>query len=570
MTRIAFVNPLTLPLDLVENTWTKNKPGIQTLAQEGVSLPMGIMYLSAYIKRHVPGLDVDLIDYRIEYPNLANYADLDGFIRQVAETAVNTRPDILAFSLVVSSSHLFFKRALAVLKEVWPDTTVIVGGFHATNFTTQLLDLPGVDYIFRGESEYALKDFLADWPRSAANRIQGVIPRADKSLTPHALCASLASMDDNPLPDYGLPDMSRYVAGNTRMVIKQTGDQAHRSANIMTSLGCPFICTFCASRTVHGRKMRYKSIENVVAEFRLLYERYGVTLFMPEDDLFTANKKRTLALLEAIRALGIPGFRMQFPVALAVNTLTHEVIDFLIELGLDVASLAIESGSADTQHRIIKKDVDLDKAREWVRYLRSKDIPIRTSFILGFPGETRAMMDEFINYARNLGADWYDFFIATPLAGSEMCQEFVDLGYMPDDIEVISRGYYSRRNFDTPEISSGDLVDLVYRANLLCNFRDNINMQLGRWEKGLQLFTPMAQKHPFHILALDCIRRCHEALGDAETADATLDAIGRAVQQDDRARAMADTYGDLLSPAAQEDHDRAKSRHSRPQPALST
>ncbi len=181
MTRIAFVNPLTLPLDLVENTWTKNKPGIQTLAQEGVSLPMGIMYLSAYIKRHVPGLDVDLIDYRIEYPNLANYADLDGFIRQVAETAVNTRPDILAFSLVVSSSHLFFKRALAVLKEVWPDTTVIVGGFHATNFTTQLLDLPGVDYIFRGKSEYALKDFLADWPRSAANRIQGVIPAPTKA-----------------------------------------------------------------------------------------------------------------------------------------------------------------------------------------------------------------------------------------------------------------------------------------------------------------------------------------------------------------------------------------------------
>jgi len=551
MTRIAFVNPLTLPLDLVENSWTKGVPGIQTLAQEGISLPMGIMYLSAYIKRHLPYVAVDLIDYRIEYPNLTNHADLDSFIRNIALVDVPEPPDILAFSLVVSSSHLFFKRALLVLKAMWPKATVILGGFHATNFTAQLLEMPEVDYVFRGESEYALKDFLVSYPNNTAS-IQGVIPRSHRYFGNFSLCTPLATMDDNPMPDYSLPDMARYVVGNTRMVIKQTGDKAHRSANIMTSLGCPFTCTFCAARTVHGRKIRYKSIENVVAEFRYLHEHHGVTLFMPEDDLFTANKKRTLALLEAVRSLKIPGFRMQFPVALSVNTLSYELIDSLIESGLDVASLAIESGSADTQHRIIKKDVDLNKAREWVRYFRSKGLPIRTSFILGFPGETRAMMDESIEYARTLGADWYDFFIATPLAGSEMCQEFVDLGYLPDDIEVISRGYYSRRNFDTPEIASDDLVDLVYRANLLCNFKDNINLQLGNWTKGLDLFTPIARKYPFHIIAQDCLRRCYEGLGNASGAAAVLEAMKYAYRNHHRAREMAEKFGDLLSPVTQE------------------
>ena len=552
MARIVFVNPLTLPLDLVENTYSRTQASVQTLAQEGISLPMGIMYLSAFIKKHLPGTGVELIDYRIEYPRLSNHPDLDSFIRDVAQSSVSEPPDILAYSLVVSSSHAFFTRSLALLKILWPDSTVIVGGFHATNFTSQLLDLPGVDYVFRGESEYALRDFLTAYPNLGSTPIQGAIPRIHRHFANHALCAPLSSMDDNPMPDYSLPDMSRYVVGNTRMVIKQTGDNAQRSANIMTSLGCPFTCTFCASRTVHGRKMRYKSIDNVIAEFRLLHERYGVTLFMPEDDLFTANKKRSLALLEAIRALKIPGFRMQFPVALSVNTLTYELIDSLIESGLDVASLAIESGSTDTQHRIIKKDVDLEKARQWVRYFRTKDIPVRTSFILGFPGETRAMMDETIEYARTLGADWYDFFIATPLAGSEMCQEFIELGYMPDDIEVISRGYYSRRNFDTPEISSGDLVDLVYRANLLCNFKDNTNLQLGHWEKALELFSPITRKHPFHVLAHDCIRRCHEALGNKEQAATALTTIAAAVGQDSRAREMAQKYRDLLSVPARE------------------
>jgi hypothetical protein len=60
------------------------------------------MYLSAYVKRHLPDVVVDLIDYRIEYPNLANHADFDSFIRDVARADVPEAPDILAFSLVVS------------------------------------------------------------------------------------------------------------------------------------------------------------------------------------------------------------------------------------------------------------------------------------------------------------------------------------------------------------------------------------------------------------------------------------------------------------------------------------
>lgn len=550
MPRIAFVNPLTLPLDLIEDTWSEQVPGVQNLAQEGISLPMGILYLSAYLKRHLAELDVDLIDYRIEYPRIGSFPDLDSFIRDVAQSSVTTPPDVLAFSLVVSTSHQFFTRCLTLLKALWPDTVIIAGGFHATNFTAELLALPNVDYIFRGESEYALRDFMAAWPELNNASIPGVVSKKSLGPAPPPLCLPLVSMDDNPIPDYELADMSRYVVANTRMVIKQAGDKQVLSANVVTSLGCPFCCTFCASRTVHGRKMRYKSIDNVVAEFRLLHERYGVTLFMPEDDLFTANSKRTLALLDALRTLGIPGFRMQFPVALSVNTLTRELIDALVDAGLDVASLAIESGCEYTQHKIIRKGVDLARAREWVRYLREKRLPVRASFILGFPGETRAMMDESIEYARTLGADWYDFFIATPLAGSEMCSEFIKMGCLPDDINVISRGYYSRRNFDTPEISCDELVDLVYRANLLCNFRDNINLRRGEWQKGLELFRPIADKYPFHIIALDCLHRCYGAIGDLAKSEAALHAIVEARRCDPRAGTMMDKYGDLLSPAA--------------------
>ncbi|MFL5785498.1 MAG: B12-binding domain-containing radical SAM protein [Bacteriovoracaceae bacterium] len=548
MPRIAFINPLTLPIDLIESTLNKEVPSMQNLSQEGISLPMGIMYLSSYIKKHRPNFKVDLVDYRVDFLKINEYKTLDQFITEVAEKHLTEAPDILAFSVLVSSSHHFFKRSLTLLKQMYPKATVILGGFHATNFTKELMQLPEIDFIFRGEGEYALNEFLQNFEDGVTKEIDGVISRSTDLSQPFLKCTPIASMDENPMPDYELIPMDVYSRVNTRMVIKKQEGKEVLSADIMTSLGCPFKCTFCSSRTVHGLAMRYKSIENVVAEVKYLHEKYGVTLFMPEDDLFTVHRTRTINLLRELRNLKIPGFRMQYPVALAVNTLSYEVIDELIASGMDVASLAIESGSDYTQKHIINKGVKLDKAIDWVNYLREKNIPVRTSFILGLPNETRAMMQESIDYAIKLGADWYDFFIATPLAGTVMCQQFVDMGYVPNDIDIISRGYYAQRNFDTPEISAKDLSDLVYRANLICNFVNNVNFRLKNWEKAYNLFAPIAGKYKFHLIAHDCLWRCSQSMGNQEQAEKHLNDVIEAVKSDTRAVEMFEKYGDLLSP----------------------
>jgi anaerobic magnesium-protoporphyrin IX monomethyl ester cyclase len=542
--RVTFVNPLTLPLEVLE---ASGGAGMQNLAQEGVSMPMGIMYLSSHIKRETPGIEVELIDYRANYPRLRELSDLDSFIERIALEVISSPPDLLAFSIVVSASHGFFKRALQRLKLLWPNACVIVGGFHATNFTRELLRLPEIDYVFRGESEASLMAFLRQG--GAQPPIPGVVTKGSVEQMANTLAVPLLSMDENPMPDYGLIDMDSYTDGNSRVVIKRARYGTLKSANLMTSLGCPFPCTFCASRTVHGRKMRYKSVENVVREVRYLNETWGITLFLPEDDLFTANKKRTLALLRALRALNIPGFLMQFPVALSVNTLDEELLDELIATGMDVASLAIESGSNFVQRHIINKSVKLDKAKFLVRHLRARDIPVRCSFVLGFPHETRDQMQESIDFAVELGADWNDFFVATPLAGSEMCEQFIELGYIPNDIERLSLGYYSKRTFDSAEISAQALSDLTYYANLYCNFTNNINLRLGSWDRALELFEPIANKYPFHLIAFDCLLRCYRGLGRLESVQATEAHLKEAFRSDERAQEMFRKYGELLQPA---------------------
>ena len=66
----------------------------------------------------------------------------------------------------------------------------------------------------------------------------------------------------------------------------------------MTSRGCPFACSFCATPINWGRHVRMRSPENVVREIELLKERYGIKVVFFFDDTFNASPKRADAICD--------------------------------------------------------------------------------------------------------------------------------------------------------------------------------------------------------------------------------------------------------------------------------
>ena len=99
-------------------------------------------------------------------------------------------------------------------------------------------------------------------------------------------------------------------------------------------------------------------------------------------------------------------------------SIIEEYIDNLVEIGLKEAQVAIESGAVYTQKYLIDKNVDLDKALECCHYLRKKGVTIGIYVIFGFPGESRELMEESLDFIRQLPNDWVDMLIASPLVGS--------------------------------------------------------------------------------------------------------------------------------------------------------
>lgn len=536
---VLFVNLPTVPLKDVTAVFD----GTKSLRSQSIAMPLGILYLSSSIKRAGHVNEVGILDYVLALEDLGKYEDLDSFIAGTARAGIGFVPDVLAFSLIFSASYGFFARCVYVLKQIWPRAVTIVGGVHATNTVKHLLGNPNVDYVARGECEISLVQFLDQLQEDRTVKVKGIYAKRDSFGEDFELGETPSDLDTLPFPDWELINMEKYVGSLGRQ--RDIGD-ASRHASLMTTRGCYFRCTFCSAHTVHGRKVRYRSVRNVLDEMERLHSRYGVTLFMPEDDLFTASKKRVLALLAEIKRLSIPGLELQFPAALSVNTLTETVIDALVEADMKILVLAVESGSSYVQKYVIKKNCDLKKVRFLAEYAKSKGLLVRCYFIFGFPTETLEQIRETIEYAKSLEVDWCVFNIATPLVGSEMYDQFVKAGCIEDGPETWASVVFDERWFNTPEVTAEDLNSVVYRANLECNFIHNPNIVRGEYQKAIHIFQDILRKHPFHIVAWYCIRACHKELGNVKESKRAEEKLWALMRSDKRAEDMFAKYKDLM------------------------
>tara|TARA_Y100000031_G_scaffold129997_1_gene149416 strand:- start:58 stop:894 length:837 start_codon:yes stop_codon:yes gene_type:complete len=262
--------------------------------------------------------------------------------------------------------------------------------------------------------------------------------------------------------------------------------------------------------------------------------------------MFHVQKKRTLALLGGIKKLHIPNLEIQFPSTFNVNTMEEEVIDALKDAGMKIFSLAIESGSPYTQVHLIKKRVNLNKAKRLVKYAtEEKNLYTRINFILGFPNEKMEHIQETIDFCKNLGADWNTFMIATPLQGTEMFDQFNEMGVLNFETRNWEKSYLDR-DFDTEDFKAEELVEIAYRANLDVNFIHNRQMRAGNWKLAQKVFNEITTRHPFHIIAHYYVFTCLKNLGKHEEAKQRLEKIQHLVSTTNDSKEMLKKYGDMF------------------------
>jgi len=506
-------------------------------------MPMGILYLSSYLKSYNDVGKIELLDFPRQFDKLTSYSNIDEFAKGETMRYADSKLDIIAISIMFSASHHFFDLALKVFKTIWPKALIVIGGVHATNCSRFLLQYEDVDYVVLGEGELALSKMVKQYTNGETISVKGIYDKDNiRTCQPLLLADEAKDLDSLSFPDWDLIDMETYVG----MGWNSVSSRDVKSATIVTSRGCPHMCTFCSVHTVHGRKVRYRTVEKVLEEISLLNKRYGISYFTPADDHITADKKRVLKLLRGIKNLNIPDIELDVTGGININSMNEEILDAMIDAGTKRITLALESGSEYVQKNIIKKNVNLRKAKELIALCREKGIITNCNVIFGFVDETKALMEETADYIRNLGADWYSIIIAAPLIGTELYKRCLEKGYIKEDIYMWSSTIFEGRQFDTDEISAEELKEYTYRLNLEINFINNINLRNGNYDRAIALFRNVVEVYPFHVFGIYGIHLAYKRKGNAKEANDVLVKIKEILKNDIRSKTMYEKYKDLI------------------------
>jgi len=337
--------------------------------------PVGLMYVASSARRHNPDVQIEILE-----------TSLDGRSDEaLAAKLLDYRPDVVG----IRSISLFedeLKRVAELTRSVL-DIPIVAGGPIATARRGAVLQaIPAIDLLVVGEGELAFSRLLSG---TATN---GLVFRHGSKIVDLGDSDIVDNLDELPFPDYSLVDLGRYqehlsYAYNHR-----------RQGVLLTSRGCPFLCTYC--NTFAGKTARLRSAENVVAEMEQMSREHAIDDFYVVDDIFNMDRKRTAAIFRKIIDLG-KDWHLYFVNGLRADIMTRELVDLMADAGTAWVTYAVESGSPRIQ-KLVKKDMRLAKAAEIINYSQDRGMVVNVNTMYGFPTETPADAQLTLDYLAQL------------------------------------------------------------------------------------------------------------------------------------------------------------------------
>ncbi len=374
------------------------------LAKAGPSLlPVGSTYLAAALE--LEGIPVSIWDGQVEPAGLAS---LEAELRSFQPTVVG---------ITVYSPMLAQVKAVAKLThELLPDATVIAGGIHPTVLPEEMLDLPGIDVAVRGEAETIIAELARTVSEGGGvTQIAGVSLRADGDVIHAPPIPVVDELDSLPRPARHLLKNDLY-----RPAPEITMTNPRKIQSLITSRGCPYQCIFCSARLLSGRRYRFHRHERVVSEVEDLVRQFDAREVVFLDDNFIVNRKRVMSICDSLLETGLSK-RLIWACNGRVDEVDPDMLARMYEAGCRLISFGVETGVARLL-KMIKKEITLKDSVNAVRWAKRAGMRVRTTLIIGLPTETEDETRATVEFAKNLGADFAKFSLATPYPGTELCK----------------------------------------------------------------------------------------------------------------------------------------------------
>src|SRR3989344_6473262 len=336
--------------------------------------PIGLGYLATIASK--AGYDVDIVDAEAEKLSP----------EEIIERVSRLRPSVLGINAFSTNHEL----ALDILARS-PADYRIVGGPHAT---LKGDTLQGEFTVVKGEAESVFLDVLKNRPKGVVT--SGVVENLDT-----------------------LPYIDRQFFVNDPYVL---GD-GRREASINSARGCQFSCAYCSVPTVNGKRMRSRSIDNVIGEIEELASS-GVQSVHFTDDLFNFTKER---VMEFTQAMSNRCPNSTWRSLCMVENLDEGLLERMKESGCYRIAVGVES----TTPRILKyigKSQDTARTKTLFDVCKSLGIETKAFFTIGYQSETAEEIERTVDFAMELNPTEARFMVVRAFPGTRLYEDMKKAG----------------------------------------------------------------------------------------------------------------------------------------------
>lgn len=391
------------------------QPPVQDYYDTDVRLqPIGLAYLKAAVKKHLPHVEVIVKDYHggcgrrtvavpEELRDLQDYygvADKSPFstfhqyyhfgksFDDIETEIADLKPDVVGISSLFTP---YFREALEVAARVKRRTNalLVIGGSHASAAPESLLASPYVDYVIRGEGEKALVELLR-------RLLSGTSIETAPNLAYRRAGETVLNpvVDNFPIDDLPFPDLSDFSPSAYTLAGKPM-------TFMITSRSCPHKCSFCSVHTTFGTDYRRRSLDNVLEEIELRYAQ-GYRVIDFEDDNLTYYKSAFKELCRRLIAR-FPGREMEFVAMNGISylSLDEELLELMYRAGFSHLNLALVS-SDKTVRETTKRPHTLEAYVKVVQRAHRLGFKIVSYQILGLPDESLDSMIQTLAFNARL------------------------------------------------------------------------------------------------------------------------------------------------------------------------
>jgi radical SAM superfamily enzyme YgiQ (UPF0313 family) len=226
---------------------------------------------------------------------------------------------------------------------------------------------------------------------------------------------------------------------------------------IIAGRGCRYNCNFCqpAERILFGPRVRRRSPQNVIAELRILREKYRFASFMFHDDTLTEDINW---VTEFCQRYVEEGFRQPFFCQSRADIIVRhqDMVRLMAQAGCKGYFIGFESGS-DRVLRFLRKGTTRQMNLEAARICHKYGIAIWANYMLGLPTETKEEVKETISMLKEIDPDYYSPAFYTPHPGSDLYDYCLE-----NDLSLITSHDQYRRNPTETKIKGQDYGFLTW------------------------------------------------------------------------------------------------------------